>query len=208
MLIIGLTGGIGCGKTTVSQLFENANVPVIDADEISRAIVKTGQPALSLLTSAFGGEILSPNGSLNKSYLRELVFNHPNNKEKLENILHPIIYQKMYQQLAKHKSPYGILSIPLLFETNHRKKVDRVLVVDCSEETQRNRVKARDEFDDSMIDSIIKAQCTRPFRLLHADDILNNDNSLDNLEKDVSRLHNTYLKMSADQVQTRQGDKE
>jgi len=197
MLIIGLTGGIGCGKTTVSELFEKRNVPVIDADEISRAIVKVGQPTLSLLVDAFGKEILSPDGSLNKNHMRELVFNHPNKKKLLENILHPIIYKTMYEQLGKHNTPYGILSIPLLFETHHQNKVDRVLVIDCSEETQKKRVKARDGIDDSMTDSIMQAQCSRSFRLSHADDILSNDNSLDNLEENVSQLHNTYLQMSA-----------
>jgi dephospho-CoA kinase len=196
MLIIGLTGGIGCGKTTVSQLFEEQNVPLVDADEISHAIVQTGQPALAQLSKAFGQQVLLSNGSLNRDYLRELVFNKPKEKEKLESILHPIIYQVMYQQLEEFDSPYGILSIPLLLETMHQDKVDRVLVIDCLEETQKSRVKARDQLSDSIIDSIMDSQCSREFRLSHADDILNNDSTLELLKPYVEELHKFYLKIS------------
>ncbi|ORU94358.1 MAG: dephospho-CoA kinase [Cycloclasticus sp. symbiont of Bathymodiolus heckerae] len=197
MLIIGLTGGIGCGKTTVSQLFEKRNIPIIDADEISRTIVKARQPALTLLVDAFGNNILLGDGSLNKDFLRELVFSQPDKKKKLEDILHPIIYKTMFQQLEQFTSPYGIFSIPLLFETQYQDKVDRVLVIDCSEETQKTRVKARDQLDDSMIQSIMHAQCSRSFRLSHADDILSNDGNLIALDETVQQLHELYLKMSA-----------
>ncbi len=196
MLIIGLTGGIGCGKTTVSQLFENKGIPVVDADDISHAIVQKGKPALALLIDAFGDEILSPNGSLNRESLRELVFSEPKEKKKLENILHPLVFEAIYQQLEQYDTPYGILSIPLLFETHQQSKVDRILVIDCSEKLQKKRVASRNQFSYSMIDSIIRSQCSRSFRLSHADDILNNNVSFDNLKKEVEQLHNTYLKMS------------
>jgi len=196
VLTIGLTGGIGCGKTTVSQLFESKGIPVIDADEIAHAIVQKGAPALSLLSNAFGGNILNTDGSLNRNNLRELVFNHPEEKEKLEGILHPLIYQTMFQQLKQHNSPYGILSIPLLFETHYQRKVDRVVVIDCSEETQKERVRSRDQLSDEMIYSIMSSQCSRSFRREHADDILNNDSTLTNLADAVHQLHEAYLKMS------------
>jgi len=197
MLTVGLTGGIGCGKTTVSRLFEAKGIPVIDADVIAHAIVQKGEPALTLLTNTFGKDILSPDGSLNRDNLREIVFTRPTEKKKLENILHPLIYHSMFQQLGLSASPYGILSIPLLFETNHQSKVGRTLVIDCSEETQMSRVRSRDQLSDEMINSIMQSQCSRSFRRSHADDILNNNNTLANLEKDVDKLHASYLEMSA-----------
>jgi dephospho-CoA kinase len=200
MLIIGLTGGIGCGKTTVTQFFEKRNVPVIDADEIAHAIVQTGQPALALLEKAFGQQILSADGSLNRTTLREHVFNHPSDKKKLENILHPIIYKTMFQKITEQDTPYGILSIPLLFETNHQDKVDRVLLIDCPEATQIARVKSRDQHSDSMISSIMRSQCSRVFRQTHSDDIITNNGSLQALESEVQKMHNFYIEMSAGKI--------
>ncbi|MFT6218911.1 MAG: dephospho-CoA kinase [Cycloclasticus pugetii] len=197
MLTIGLTGGIGCGKSTVTQLFEKRNVPVVDADIISHTIVQSGQPALLQLQQAFGDSILLPSGALNRDYLRDLIFNNPSKKETLESILHPIIYKTMYQTLASFDYPYGILSIPLLLETKHQANIDRILVIDCPEATQIKRVKARDQLSDSMINSIMNAQCTRAFRLSQADDIITNVGSLNSLEKKVEQLHNFYLEMSA-----------
>jgi len=197
MLTIGLTGGIGCGKTTVTQLFEKRNVPVVDADVISHAIVQSGQPALLLLKQAFGDPVLLPNGALNREYLRELVFKNPSKKKVLEAILHPIIYKTMYQALEKFDYPYGILSIPLLLETGHHEQVDRILAIDCPEALQIKRVKARDQLSDSMINSIMSTQCSRSFRLSHADDVLINDGPLTNLDSKVQKLHNFYLEMSA-----------
>ena len=197
MLTIGLTGGIGCGKTTVTQLFEKRNVPVIDADVISHSIVQPGQPALLLLQQAFGDAVLLSNGALNREYLRELVFKNPSKKKALEAILHPIIYKTMFHALEKFDYPYGILSIPLLFETNHHEMIDRILVIDCPEAVQIKRVKTRDQLSDSMINSIMSSQCSRSFRLSHADDILINDGPLTGIDLKVQKLHDCYLKMSA-----------
>jgi len=197
MLTIGLTGGIGCGKTTVSRLFEKRNIPVIDADVISHAIVQPGQPTLLLLKETFGEQVLLANGELNRDYLRELVFNDPNKKETLEAIMHPIIFGIMHDKLATLDTPYGILSIPLLIETNQQAQVDRVLVIDCPETDQIQRVKARDQLTDAMINSIMRSQCSRSLRLEHADDILINDGSLASLDAKVQKLHDFYLKMSA-----------
>lgn len=197
MLTIGLTGGIGCGKTTVSRLFEKRNIPVIDADVISHAIVQPGQPTLLLLKETFGEQVLLPNGELNRQYLRELVFNDPNKKETLEGIMHPIIFGIMHDELTKLNTPYGILSIPLLLETNQQAQVDRVLVIDCPETEQIQRVKARDQLSDSMINSIMRSQCSRSLRLKRADDILLNNGSLASIDAKVQKLHDFYLKMSA-----------
>lgn len=197
MLTIGLTGGIGCGKTTVTQLFEKRNVPVIDADIISHAIVQPTQPTLLLLKNTFGKQVLLANGELDRKYLRELIFNEPSKKETLEDIMHPIIYTRMHNELAKFDDPYGILSVPLLLETNHQTQVDRVLVIDCPETDQIQRVKTRDQLSDHIINSIMNAQCSRSLRISLADDILINNESLASLDIKVQKLHEFYLQMSA-----------
>lgn len=197
MLTIGLTGGIGCGKTTVTQLFEKRNVPVIDADIISHAIVQPTQPTLLLLKNTFGKQVLLANGELDRKYLRELIFNDPSKKETLEDIMHPIIYTRMHNELAKFDDPYGILSVPLLLETNHQTQVDRVLVIDCPETDQIQRVKTRDQLSDHIINSIMNAQCSRSLRISLADDILINNESLASLDTKVQKLHEFYLQMSA-----------
>jgi len=197
VLTIGLTGGIGCGKSTVTDLFKKNHVPIVDADEIAHAVVQPYQPALTLLKQSFGEQIITSDGSLDRRRLRELVFNDPVEKKKLENILHPIIYKTMRDQIKNFDFPYGILSIPLLLETNHQDNVDRVLVIDCPETTQIERVKTRDGLDEKMINSIMKTQCSRSFRLQHADDVLNNNTTLKTLGKRVQKLHDFYMQMSA-----------
>lgn len=197
MLTIGLTGGIGCGKSTVTDLFKKNHVPIVDADEIAHAVVQPHQPALILLKQSFGEQIITSDGTLDRRRLRELVFNDPVEKKKLEDILHPIIYKTMRDQLKNFDFPYGILSIPLLLETSHQDNVDRVLVIDCPETTQIERVKTRDGLDDKMIGSIMKTQCSRSFRLQHADDVLNNNTTLKTLGKRVQKLHDFYMQMSA-----------
>ncbi|MBQ0725058.1 MAG: dephospho-CoA kinase [Cycloclasticus sp.] len=196
MLNIGLTGGIACGKSTVTRLFEKLGVPVIDADEIAHSLVLPQQPALALLEKAFGSQIITADGSLNREALRELVFSSPSDKKKLEAILHPLIYQTMQQQLNHCKTPYVILSIPLLLESKQPLHIDRVLLIDCPEDIQIQRVKSRNGFSEKMIKAIIKSQCPRNERLQHADDVINNTSTLKNLVSEVSKLHESYLKIS------------
>ena len=195
MLSIGLTGGIACGKSTVTQLFEKLGVTVIDADEIAHSLVLPQQPALALLKKAFGSQIISADGSLNRPALRELVFSSTSDTETLEAILHPLIYQTMQQQLNHCKSPYAILSIPLLLESKQPLHIDRVLLIDCPEDIQIQRVKNRNGFSEKMIKAIIKSQCTRNERLQHADDIIINTGTLKNLALEVNKLHEFYLKI-------------
>jgi dephospho-CoA kinase len=198
MLTIGLTGGIGSGKSTVTKFFRDRHVPVIDADEIVHAIVQPKQPTLELLRRQFGNQIIAIDGSLDRPVLREIIFNDSDKKILLESILHPIIYKKMFEELASHTSAYGILSIPLLVETNHLTEIDRVLVVDCPESTQKKRVKARGDLTNEMIDSIMCSQCSRDIRLAEADDIIENNGTLKELERDVQKLHEFYLDIAAD----------
>ncbi len=197
MIIIGLTGGIGCGKTTVTELFKKRNVPVVDADEIAHAVVQPNEPALASIAEAFGQQIINNDGGLDRDQLRELIFTDPAKKKVLEGILHPVIFKTMYEQLEQYDAPYGIASIPLLFEGNNPHNFTRVLVIDCPESMQIERVKARDKLSDKIISSIMNSQCSRSHRLAHADDIISNNGSLNSLENQVDKLHFSYLKMSA-----------
>ena len=195
MLIVGLTGGIGCGKSTVSKIFEALGAPVIDADVIAHDIVQPGKSALIAITKAFGTSILNIDQSLNRSKLRNIIYNDSAQKKVLEKILHPIIYDEMYHQLELTNYPYGILSIPLLLETHHQEKVTRVLVIDCTEEEQISRVISRDQLSKTDVEKIIAQQCSRTQRLEVADDIIKNSSSVSELSQQVQKLHHQYLNM-------------
>ncbi|WAK02830.1 dephospho-CoA kinase [Methylobacter sp. YRD-M1] len=197
MLKIGLTGGIGCGKTTVARLFAELGGPVIDADQIAHQLVAKGQPALAQIAQQFGADILDPDGSLNRTRLREIVFSNPSQKQKLESILHPLVYQSIQAELERLSTPYCIIAIPLLFETNMAHFVDRVLVVDCPVEIQIARVRKRDQLTLERIQSIIDSQVSRDFRKSHADDLIDNSESDYGLAEQVKKLHNLYLSLSA-----------
>jgi dephospho-CoA kinase len=197
MLKIGLTGGIGCGKTTVARLFAELGSPVIDADQIAHELVAKGQPALKQIDQQFDAGILNPDGSLNRSRLREIVFSDPAQKQKLEAILHPLVYQSIQAELERLNAPYCIIAIPLLFETNMTHFVDRVLVVDCPVETQIARVRKRDQLSLERIRSIIDSQVSRDVRKSHADDLIDNSESDYRLAEQVKKLHNLYLSLSA-----------
>jgi len=196
VLKIGLTGGIGCGKSTVAGLFTQFNVPVIDADDIAHQLVTVGQPALKLIEQTFGVASLNADGSLNRNTIRELVFSDPAQKQKLEDIIHPLVYQTIQAQLALLNTPYCILSIPLLFETDKADFVNRVLVVDCPVETQIERVVERDHLSVARVQSIIDIQVSRAFRIAHADDVIDNAKNTTELAQQVEKLHNLYLSLS------------
>ncbi|MDP3010548.1 MAG: dephospho-CoA kinase [Methylococcales bacterium] len=197
MLKVGLTGGIGCGKSTVTTLFKQLNVPVLDADEIARQVVAVGQPALLLIQQSFGSDSVNADGSLNRDFIRELVFTDPEQKKKLEAIIHPLVYQTIQADLATLNAPYCILSIPLLFEVNRADFVDRVLVIDCPVATQIERVQKRDNLSPERVQSIIDSQVSRAFRLAHAEDIIDNTQSNAELAQQVEKLHNLYLSLSS-----------
>ena len=204
MLKIGLTGGIGCGKSTVSTLFEQLNVPVIDADVISHNIVKPNQRGLMAIVALFGKAILLDNGELNRAALRESVFSNVESKKKLEAELHPLIFDEMTAQLnLLHDLPYCIVSIPLLFETQSQRFVDRILVVDCDKKTQYERVQKRDNLPFTSIDKIIASQVSAEFRRNNANDILDNSKDADLLAQHVKKLHNFYISLRLSQDTTR-----
>lgn len=194
MLKIGLTGGIGSGKTTVANCFEKLGVTIIDADKIAHLLTTKGSPLTEIIVNKFGTEILKEN-SLDRTALRKIVFDDPEKKLWLEQLLHPQIRKIMQEQAEKASSPYCILVIPLLIENNLMKTVDRVLVVDVSEATQLQRASERDQQHVEQIRAIIKAQCNRQQRLAVADDIINNENTFENVEQQVQKLHQFYLSL-------------
>lgn len=197
MLKIGLTGGIGSGKSSVAQIFANLSIPVLDADEIAHRLVEKGKPALAQIRLAFGEAIIDQDGSLNRKSLGELIFSDLKQKQKLESILHPLIYETLQVELEQLIAPYCIISIPLLFETGMTDFVDRILVVDCPVETQIERVKIRDKLTTERIQSIIDSQVSCEFRKAKADDLINNSGNDYRLAEQVKKLHNLYLTLSA-----------
>jgi dephospho-CoA kinase len=197
MLKIGLTGGIGCGKSTVSNLFENFKIPIIDADEISRSLTKPHQIGLQQIENVLGFTFILENGELNRTALKKHIFENPSAKTQLEAILHPLIFQEISIQIAKLNAPYCIISIPLLFETNSQNLVDRILVIDCNEQTQIERVQKRDNLPCEQVQKIINSQVSAEFRKNDAHDLLDNTKNQATLAKEVKKLHNFYLSLSS-----------
>jgi dephospho-CoA kinase len=196
MLRIGLTGGIGCGKSTAARLFSQLGVPVLDADQIAHQLVTIGQPALQQITRAFGVDIINPDGSLNRAKLREQIFAEPSQKATLEAILHPLVYQTLRAETAKLNTPYCLICIPLLFETGITDFIDRIVVIDCPVATQIARVKSRDRLSDAHIQAVIASQVSREFRIAHTDDLVDNSDNNDRLAEQIKKLHNLYLSLS------------
>ena len=193
MLKIGLTGGIGSGKSTVSRLFENFGVPIIDADIIARQLVEPGQPALTELAETFGEAILEEDGSLNRVELRKRAFSNPKVKRQLDAIMHPMVYKEIELAVARLQCAYCIIVIPLLLETGKSHIVDRVLVVDCLPQIQLERVLERDNISEEQAKAIIASQINRDQRLAGANDIIDNSKPWANLAEQVKNLHNSYL---------------
>lgn len=196
MLKIGLTGGIGSGKTTASDHFARLGAEVIDTDLLSRELVEPGQPALTEIVATFGREILTGDGRLDRSRLRDRVFGNPSARRQLEHILHPRIRAAMLTRAEQSSAPYVVFVIPLLFETGQQDLVDRVLLIDVPEDLQYSRVAARDTLDDAQIARIMQAQADRATRLRNADDIICNDGSIDDLRAEVEKLHRKYLQQA------------
>lgn len=192
-LVVGLTGGIGSGKTAVSDRFAALGVPVIDTDLLSREVVKPGHSGLEEIASAFGREMIAPDGTLDRNRLRQRVFRNPAERERLERILHPRIREAMLARLAQINAPYVMVVIPLLFESRQTDVVDRVLVVDAPEAAQRQRVADRDGLADKEVAQVLAAQTDRAKRLRGADDVIHNDRTLTDLDQVVSELHQRYL---------------
>ena len=189
MIVVGLTGGIGSGKSSVSEIFEGLGVKVVDADVASRKPVMKGQPALKKIAEKFGSNILNSEGELDRRKLREIIFKESSAKDWLENLLHPLIHQILIDDLATASSKYAILVSPLLFETNQKDLCSKTIVVDTSEDNQIDRTTKRDNVEASQIKSIIDSQIDRNSRNELADIIISNDGSLQELEEKVKKIH-------------------
>ena len=198
MYIVGLTGGIGCGKTTIANFFSENNVEVINADQLARKVVEPGTFALSKIEKQFGGEILTKGNSLNRSLLREIIFKDHEKRAWLESLLHPLIEDEISKSIELALSRYVLLESPLLLETNQHKLVNRILVVDVSPEIQLKRTLSRDGGSEATIRAIINAQLPRVQRLDRADDIINNEQDLQSVRIELETLHKSYLSLAAE----------
>ncbi|WP_227318299.1 dephospho-CoA kinase [Cedecea davisae] len=198
---VALTGGIGSGKSTIAEAFSRSGVTVVDADIIARQVVEPGQRALALISQHFGSKILLEDGSLNRRALREEIFNSPQQKQWVNDLLHPLIQQQTRDEIARATSPYVLWVVPLLVENNLQNKANRVLVVDVSPETQIARTMKRDNVSLEHAQQILAAQATREARLAVADDIINNDGSPQDAAVHVDRLHRQYLKLASQAAQ-------
>lgn len=199
MFIVGLTGGIGSGKSTIAQHFVELGITCIDADLTAREVVQPGEPALDAIFQHFGETILLADGSLDRRKLREEIFVKPSARKWLNELLHPLIRQRMLQQCQQANSPYCILMVPLLFENNLQSLVQRTLVIDVDEATQIRRTMQRDKATEEQIKAIIAAQCPRQQRLMLADDVISNGDEVTPLQRQhaVNTLHQTYLLLAA-----------
>lgn len=195
-LQIGLTGGIGSGKTTACRLFSGMGVPVIDADRIARDLTSPGKPALDLIAGNFGRELIKEDGGLDRERMRKIIFNDADARRKLESILHPLVYAEIERLIGKVDTDYCIVSIPLLLETGNAEQFDRVLVIDVAENIQRERAAMRDNSDPMAIQSIIDSQISRKERLKMADDVIRNNGDLDSLESQIRQIHEKYTTLA------------
>jgi dephospho-CoA kinase len=196
-LLIGLTGGIASGKSTVAQRFTDLGVPVIDADVAAREVVAPGKPGFEPVINRFGPRVLAENGELDRRALRDLVFSDSAARRDLETILHPLIRAEMDRGAAAAVGPYVVMAIPLLIEGGSRDRVDRILVVDVDEAVQLERVMARDHSSLEQARAILASQVPRSARLAAADDVLSNGGTVTELRQGVDRLHQQYLRLAA-----------
>ena len=195
--VVGLTGGVGSGKSTVAELFAKLGVTIADADQAARTVVQPGSPALQEIEQAFGPEVLLQDGTLDRAAMRKRIFANQQERKKLEAITHPKIKEEIQRQLAAAKGSYAILVVPLLLETG-QELADRILVVDAPEELQIKRTIKRDNSSRQQAESILKAQASRSERLQQADDVIDNSQDPDQLPQQVEQLHRKYLKLAGE----------
>lgn len=194
--IVGLTGGIGSGKSAAAERFRALGIKVVDADVCARIVVEPNKPALKTIAEHFGSEILQADGTLDRAALRQKIFADEAERKWLEALLHPLIFEEMWSQLQSAPSPYAILESPLLIEAGQKAICQRVLVIDAAEETQLARATARDNNSIEQVKAIMAAQATRQQRNAKADDIVNNDGDLASLHQAIDKLHQHYLSLT------------
>lgn len=198
MFVVGVTGGIGSGKTAATDRFAALGITIVDADIASRIVVEPGSPALQKIAAHFGAQLLLGDGSLNRAALRKIIFADATEKVWLEQLLHPLIAAEIQHQLQSAKSPYVIFVSPLMTESSQHELCDRILVIDAPEDLQLQRTIQRDNNDAAQVQRIIASQASRQHRLQHADDVIENTGSLENLSEQVTALHTRYLQLAAE----------
>ncbi|MGZ0705528.1 dephospho-CoA kinase [Pseudomonas piscis] len=197
--ILGLTGGIGSGKSAAAQHFIYLGIHVVDADHAARWVVEPGRPALEQIARHFGDGVLQADGQLDRAALRQLIFEDPQQRRWLETLLHPLIAEEIASHLARAQSPYAILVSPLLVESGQAQMTQRILVIDAPQQLQIERTLLRDQVSEQQVQAILQAQASREERLRHADDVLVNDRDRAWLHSEVERLHHFYLTLRGGQ---------
>ena len=195
-MIVGLTGGIGSGKSAAANFFQNEGITVIDADGLSREVIEEGTPGFASIVEYFGSKIIDSDGSINREHLRKEVFDDDKKKKLLESIIHPLVRELMVKKIAASKSPYSIVMVPLIFETNSMSNYNRILVIDCDPKLQLERATLRDNNSKAQIQKIMNSQCSREERISIANDIIPNNDSLENLKIRSIAMHKFYLGLS------------
>ena len=192
-MIIGLTGGIGCGKSAAANFFQNEGITVIDADDLAREAIEINTPGFESIVNYFGSKIVDSDGLINRAHLRKEVFDDEEKKKVLESIIHPLVRDLMAKKITASNSPYSIIMVPLIFETNSMSNYNRILVIDCDPRLQLERAILRDNNSKEQIQKIIDSQCTREERISIANDIIPNNDSIKNLKTRTIAMHKFYL---------------
>ena len=195
MLIIGLTGGIGSGKSVASDKFKSLGIVVVDADVASRTVVEPGKPALKEIQDHFGSGIITAEGKLDRNKLREIIATDPEERKWLESVTHPKIGEQITKEISESTSVYTLFVAPLLLETNSQEMCSRVVVVDVPKDVQIQRTAKRDKVSSNQVEQMVAAQMEREKRLEKADDVLLNSGTIEDLEKQVEELHKKYIQM-------------
>ena len=192
-MIIGLTGGIGSGKSAVANFFQDEGITVIDADELAREVIDKNSPGYKSIVDYFGSKIIDSNGLIDRAFLRKEAFDDDKKKKVLESIIHPLVKDLMTKRIATSNSVYSIIMVPLIFETNSMSNYNRILVIDCDPKIQLERATLRDNNSNEQIQKIIDSQCLREERLSIANDVIPNNDSLENLKVRSLTMHKFYL---------------
>ena len=195
-MIIGLTGGIGSGKSAVANFFQDEGITVIDADELAREVIDKNSPGYKSIVDYFGSKIIDSNGLIDRAFLRKEAFDDDKKKKVLESIIHPLVKDLMTKRIATSNSVYSIIMVPLIFETNSMSNYNRILVIDCDPKIQLERATLRDNNSNEQIQKIIDSQCSREERLSIANDVIPNNDSLENLKVRSFAMHKFYLGLS------------
>ena len=201
--VVGLTGGIGCGKSSASQFFSDLGIDVIDTDIIARQLTQPNGSAISLIQNTFGSSVITADGALDRNKMRDLVFANSESRHKLEQILHPLILKAVIRRIKQSQAPYVIVVIPLLFETNdYNHLIQHILVIDCDEQQQLLRTMERSNLSEQKVRSIMATQVARETRIQKADDVILNNQDIEYLKAQILLLHHKYLALSKNEPAT------